>query len=386
MRRLPIRERPDWRAQAEAVGFDFHTIDGEPYWDESACYQFTLRQIEDDLEDPTQELLEMCYEAVERILRSEELLGRLAIPRYLWEYMRASWERNDRDLYGRFDLRYDGTNPAKLYEFNADTPTSLFETAVFQWHWLEQARDEGRVDRAADQFNSVHEQLIYGFNNLGMGRRILHFSCVRDHAEDRGTVGYLMDCAGQAGIETCFLYIDEIGVTGDGRFTDLRDRVLTDWFKLYPWEWLASEEFGRYLPEDTVRIIEPVWKMALSNKGLLAVLWALCPGHPNLLPTYFDDDPKAASLGDAYVKKPLLGREGANVEVYGGSANRILEGPYGAEGFVRQARADLPDFDGNRPVIGSWVVAGKACGIGIREDFNPITSNRSRFLPHVIVG
>ena len=32
-------------------GFDFHSIDGDPYWDESAYYCFTLQQIEDDLEE-----------------------------------------------------------------------------------------------------------------------------------------------------------------------------------------------------------------------------------------------------------------------------------------------------------------------------------------------
>jgi glutathionylspermidine synthase len=36
-------------------------------------------------------------------------------------------------LYGRFDLAYRGDGPPKLLEYNADTPTALFEAAVVQW-------------------------------------------------------------------------------------------------------------------------------------------------------------------------------------------------------------------------------------------------------------
>jgi len=36
------------------------------------------------------------------------------------------------------------------------------------------------------------------------------------------------------------------------------------------------------------------------------------------------------------------------------------EGPYGAEGFVRQAVATLPRFEENYAAIGSWI-AGRWC-------------------------
>ncbi len=61
------------------------------------------------------------------------------------------------------------------------------------------------------------------------------------------------------------------------------------------------------------------------------------------------------------------------------------EGTYGAEGFVRQAIAPIPCFDGQYPVIGSWIIGDEACGIGIREDTSLITRNSSRFVPHAIV-
>ena len=85
MQRIICRERADWREKAAAAGFLFHTIDGLPYWDESAYYAFTLKEIEDDLEAPTAELERMCRELVARAVEDaqERLLAdvlRLVVP------------------------------------------------------------------------------------------------------------------------------------------------------------------------------------------------------------------------------------------------------------------------------------------------------------------
>jgi glutathionylspermidine synthase len=383
VQRCRIAPRPDWQQQARDVGFVHAILDGKPYWDETTYYRFTLAEIEQGLEAPTETLLGMCYDAVDRILGEPALLRRLAIPQTAWDTIAASWRRKDKDLYGRFDLRFDGTAPPKLYEFNADTPTALFEAAVFQWNWLEQNIAHGAFAKDADQFNSIHEKLIAALGKFGIGRRMLHIAGLRDDDEDRLTVEYLEDCARQAGLKTQLIAVSDIGVTAAGQFTDLEDRIITDLFKLYPWEWLLAEPFGQYLLRDTARIIEPAWKMVLANKGLLAVLWEMYPGHELLLPAYFTGDPRVAALGDACVRKPLLGREGRNIAIGGGAPT---EGPYGEEGFVVQGLAELPSYRGHRPVIGSWVIGGEAAGIGIREEDGPITSDTARFVPHVILG
>jgi glutathionylspermidine synthase len=389
MERIGATERSDWKRQATELGFDYNTVDGKPYWDETAYYRFSLAEIETDLEATTQELIGMCYQAVEHIISSEALLRRFAIPEFAWNYLRRSWRRQDKDLYGRFDLRYDGKGPPKLFEFNADTPTALFEAAVFQWKWLEQKLAAGTLPAGVDQFNSIHERLIAAFRGLGLEGRTLHLASLSQHAEDRLTVEYLADCASQAGVATKLLAIADIGVTADHGFTDLDDQVITHLFKLYPWEWLLADAFGAELTWDRTAIIEPIWKMTLSNKGLLAVLWELFPDHPVLLPAYFEDDPRAGALGD-YVRKPLLGREGSNIELVRRGLPRqratSTGEPYGSEGYVRQALAALPEFSGNYPVIGSWVVAGRAAGIGIREEDQLVTSNTARFVPHVILN
>jgi glutathionylspermidine synthase len=385
MRRIACPERDDWRTTAEACGFDFHTIDGERYWDERGYYAFSLDEIERQIEAPTGEIDAMCLELVGHAIDDEEYLRRLKIPEAFWTLLSQSWHRNEASLYGRLDLSFDGRGPAKLLEYNADTPTSIFEAAVFQWTWLEQAIERRITPPRADQFNSIHERLIDAWKKLGHGHH-LHLTGTTENSEDAGTLAYLEDTASQAGLDTTMIDIEDIGWRDDGGFVDLDNRDIELVFKLYPWEWMFHDEFGGRLLEAPTRWIEPPWKAVLSNKGILPLLWEMFPGHPNLLPAFFEDDPNAAQLGTSYVRKPLYSREGANVTLVSAGATLVQqEGPYGAEGFVRQALAPLPNFSDQYPVVGSWLVDHTPCGLSIREDENPITGNTSRFLPHAIL-
>ena len=383
MQRIALRERPDWRAQAERLGFAFHTFDGEPYWDESAAYRFSLPQIEEDLEAPTEELHAMSLALVEEIVASEALLERLGVPAFFREHLAASWRRREPHLYGRLDLAYDGQGPAKLLELNYDTPTALYEAALFQWLWLEQLRLSGELPAAADQFNSIQECLFERFAGLAV-QQPLYFASVRDSLEDRGTIDYLRDIATQAGHDARHIAIEDIGLDRAGGFVDLDERHIPTLFKLYPWEFLLEEDFGPRIAGTFTRFIEPPWKAVLSNKGILALLWERHPGHPNLLPAFFDAEPEA-TLPTGWVRKPLFSREGANIQLHAADGLHLcVPGPYGGAA-VRQACHLLPCFAGQYPVIGSWVVGDRACGIGIREDASPITQDSSRFLPHFIL-
>ncbi|MCI2244322.1 glutathionylspermidine synthase family protein [Xanthomonas sp. PPL568] len=383
MKRIAIFERGDWRAQAAEYGFRFHTIDGQRYWDERAYYAFSLRQIERDLEDPSAELHAMAMGLLDEIVASEALMQRLAIPPAFRDWIADSWRRREPHLYGRLDLAYDGRGPAKLYELNYDTPTSLFESAFFQWQWLEDQRAQGRLPDEADQFNSIHEALLERFAALAGGLPPpLYFAAVRDSEEDQGTIAYLRDCAAQAGVGGELIAIEDIGLSSDGRYTDLDDTVIGALFKLYPLEDMFAERFGQALPGSGLRLLEPPWKALLSNKGILPLLWERHRGHPNLLPAAFDD---GSALPPGWVRKPLHSREGANIVLHL-EDGRVLEsdGPY-AGPYVRQQAHPLPAFEGRYPMVGSWIVGDRACGIGIREDDGPITRDSARFLPHAIV-
>jgi len=370
MQRHACEPRPDWRAKVEGIGLTYHSHETGPYWDESACYEFTASEV-DELEGAARDLHFLCIDAAEAVIRND-WWDRLAIPPPAVPSILNSWEREDFSIYGRFDLAYDGTSAPKLLEYNADTPTALVEAAVAQWFWLQDTRPW------ADQFNSIHERLIEAWRRWN-GRSI-HFSSIKDHAEDEQTVLYLRDTCVQAGIETRMVPVGDIGWDPRRRcFLDLDNVRIDTCFKLYPWEWLWREQFAVHLPSEPVRFLEPAWKMLLSNKGLLPVLWELFPEHPNLLPAYDSTD----RLGASYVAKPKLSREGANIAwVEGGVVVEETEGGYGAEGRVYQALAAIPAFEGNHPVCGVWIVDHEPAGLGIREDCRRITSNLSRFVPH----
>ena len=370
---MTTKPRADWRAHVEReLGFAFHTIDGAPYWDETACYRFGAAEI-DTLEAATTELEQMALELVDRVVRDgEPSYHRLCIARAAWDAIERSWKAVEKNLYGRFDLCYDGGAPPHLLEYNADTPTALFEAAVVQWDWL------GATRPGCDQFNSIHEKLIEAWRRFGLGRNRVYFSGVRDHAEDNGTLDYLRDTAIQAGLRTDRIAIEDIG-WGGGGFVDLDEQPINVLFKLYPWEWLVNEPFGTRLLSGNATIIEPAWKMVLSNKAMLALLWEMAPGHPNLLEAALEP----SRISGQMVRKPIYSREGANIQVL--NAGRVISetsGAYGAEGFVYQAHVAMPKFDGHYPVIGSWVVASEPAGIGIREDSTAITRDTSRFVPH----
>ena len=382
MKRIASPVRPDLDVVCRDLGFAFAYADDEPYWDESVRYEFVREEVECDIEASTAELYAMCLELAARAVRDERTLQRLGVPEASWDAVAASWRASEPSVYGRFDLGYGGDGPAKLLEFNGDTPTSLYEAAVFQWHWLEAGQLRGWLPRNADQFTSLHEALIARWHAVWPGRR-LHFAAM-DNVEDRGTVEYLADTAVQAGRAVRVLRMGDIGLKG-GRFVDLADAPIEVLFKLYPWEWLLRDPFGQSTAMGTIRMVEPAWKMMLSSKGILPLLWRLAPGHPNLLPAFFAGEADAAALGDSWVCKPVHSREGANITIVErGFAAARTGGPYSGPA-VLQALHPLPNFEGMRPVVGSWIVGDKPCGMGIREDATAITGNRSRFVPHAIV-
>ncbi|MBT5048772.1 MAG: glutathionylspermidine synthase family protein [Rhodospirillaceae bacterium] len=385
MKRIPVKPRAGLAAAAAKHDFEFQEGVGIPYWDESAYYQFTPREIEEDLEGPATEIEGLCFQVVARAMEDETVFRRLGIAEFFWDYIADSWQNQEKNLYGRMDFSYDGNGPAKLLEYNADTPTTLYESAVFQWEWLEEATQENLLPEGCDQFNDIHEKIVASFPHLGITGP-LHLASNQDVEDDRGTLDYIGECAKEAGLTPLVLAMEDIGMGEDSQFTDLDDRVISSLFKLYPWEWIMEEEFGLNLPASGVRFIEPPWRAILSNKGLLPLLWEMFEGHPNLLPAYFDGDPAASAIGDSYVRKPLLSRQGANIEIVrDGKTELHNEGPYGAEGHIVQAFHPLPDIDGNFPLIGCWLIASQAVGLGIREDTTLVTGKNARFVPHVIL-
>ena len=406
MQKTPLSERPNWRDHARDVGFTFADMHGEPYWDETSAYAFTLDQIEADIEDPATELHAMCREAVAQIIASEQLMEGLAIPEEHRDLVAESWRSEDPEIYGRFDFSYNGNGPAKLLEYNADTPTSLYESAAFQWQWLEDQLAAGVLPERTDQFNGIHEALVARFAEVFEADSDLHFTAVAGNPEDYGTVEAMGWAAREAGLGAHYCDLDKIALSEDGQFLDDEDRRIAVLFKLYPWEDLLRDEYAAHIAGSGCLFLEPAWKAVLSNKGLLPVLWQMFEGHRNLLPAFFERDiaeamsgqgsaaPECAAafdraqaqLATGHVRKPILSREGASVSIY--KAGEIIEQStntdYAEHPRIIQAYAPLPKFDGFRPVVGAWIVGQTCAGIGMREDRSRITQDLSRFKPHYI--
>jgi glutathionylspermidine synthase len=398
MWRHSSRPRKGWRGTVVREGLIFPDTarpDGStvPYWNEAAWYEFTLSQVE-EIEAATETLWGMCEEAAAR-MAADLSDARLGLPEGSLAYARESLARCDPSVYARFDLRYDGLEPPTMLELNGDTPTGLVETGVAQWTWVEQVLPD------TDQFNSLHDRLVQRWRDLAASGRIpdhtVHFlwSEADEAHEEEMTVHYMRDTAIQAGLTTYGQPIEHVRWheavdEATGRvlfrgFVDAMGQPITTTFKLYPWEVMLGEEFGAHLlgkrEQRPVRWIEPAWKLLLSTKALLPVLWEMFPGHPNLVPAYFDE-PRDL---EEWVAKPLHGREGDNITLHTRDAPDVtMGGGYGAEGYVFQQYVELPNLDGNNVVLGSWIVDGQAAGMIVRESDGPITDYFSRVAPHAI--
>lgn len=408
---------------------------------------FTTAEIE-VLDRAATAVFEMFDKAGDWLAGHPEMLSRMGIPEWAHKAVIDSWWRQDPDteeyfasVFGRFDFSFGGLDhqdpsyrTPKLLEYNADTPTTLPESAISQWHW-HTATDTGK-----DQWNSIFEDLIAAWRrNLRhiekiLGRKpIVYFACQGDLPTDEDLINttLMRDTCAAAGYETRFIYMEDIGLGDDGKFYDFSpasldsagvgphdegtvieatlrpDQHLDVVFKLYPWEYILEEEFGKAVFADMARLprftdgnyqggtfwVEPPYKLMWSNKAILAVLWHLFKdteaGQMYLLPAYFEDE-KPPDM-HTYVRKALLGREGANVTfIQDGQVTTATDGDYDDSGYIVQGLHPLPvHYDGPSELpmhvmTGVWMIDGKPAGMCLRECASPITNNTAYFLPHAI--
>ncbi len=418
MKRVDLTARPGWQGVVERQGLVFHSpaaMAPEPYWQESAAYQFSAREI-DRLEAAANELQGMCLQAAQHVI-DRQRYTELEIPPAAVPMIEWSWNQESPAVYGRFDIAWGGEHSGsapKLLEYNADTPTSLLEAAVIQWSWLEEVGSGlpgvETISGKADQFNSIHERLIAKWRDVqSYLTEPVYFASLQpgapdastalDLSEDYLTTTYLQDTANQAGLKTQAIAMQDIG-WNDPRhaFMDLEENQIFSMFKLYPWEAMVAEEFGPAALDTypSMTWIEPIWKMLLSNKGILPILWELFPGHELLLEAHFEGGAPGSFAGagygmGSYVRKPIHGREGANIRMVRANAPTVETlGPYGGRGFIRQALAPETRFEDRAglqrwPVLGLWMVDQECGGMGIRESRGPVTDNLSSFIPHYFV-
>ncbi|KAK1974699.1 hypothetical protein LZ30DRAFT_754555 [Colletotrichum cereale] len=407
MRRVPVEKRPDATRLVQSQGLVYADAIGpngsEHYWPDDRYYSFTQEEIE-LLERAAKDVFGMCCEAADYLVDRPDMMEKMAIPAFAYKQITESWNREPAwgSVYGRFDVCFGGLQhpdprlrSPKFYEFNADTPTTLLESACIQWSWLEQ------TGCGNDQFNSITESLVEAWKRnmtlidekLGYKPTVYFATCDSDSTgEDAMNCMVLMETCQIAGWDTKAISMGEIGISvTDGRFHDLKGNHLDVVFKLYPWEYMVEEGAGKLCftdmdGSDGTIWIEAPYKMLWSNKALFAVLWSLFKDDERskwLLPTYFGDEDIPASL-TRYARKPIFSREGSGVtlEENGKVIQNTSDDGYGKEGYVVQELALPPDFkdaedNSHYPVLGIWMVDGEPAGMGIREAATPITTNVS---------
>ena len=377
----------------EQIGFEWHTDTDETSYLADQLIEVSEAEAEAYYE-ATNELYDMFVAAGEHVIEND-LLHDIGIPFNLVEQVKESWESDVHwHLYGRFDLAggIDG-KPIKLLEFNADTPTALFETAIVQWAMLKQnGMDESNqfnvlYDALLDNFKRLVtlEESVDGFEERYDGWKFL-FTSIKGNAEEENTVKLLQYIATEAGYDTEFAYIDDIEFDSDeGIFIGEQSYEL--WFKLIPWEDIAIEEsdlaalIGDIVANQKAIIFNPVYTLMFQSKAILSILWELYPNHPLLLET--SSEPLE---GKKQVKKPIYGREGGSVSIIesDGTISYHEDGEYDEFDSIYQEYVELPrDSQGNKYQAGVFY-AYEACGLGYRKG-GEVMNNMSKFVGHVVV-
>lgn len=338
------------------------------------------------------ELYDMFVNAAQFVI-DNNLFHEIGIPFNLIELIKGSWENDVHwHLYGRFDLAggIDGL-PIKLLEFNADTPTSLFESAIVQWAML---KDNGLEE--SSQFNGIYEALEANFKRLVTlqenvddfedryeGWKFL-FSSIRGNTEEENTVRLLQHIASEAGFDTHFAFVDEIEFSDDGIFYNNEQYEL--WFKLIPWEMIALETpdlamlLTNIIKNQKAIILNPAYTLLFQSKGILKILWDLYPNHPLLLESSF------APLKDKkQIQKPIFGREGESIKILDEHGNTIAhqEGEYDKHKMLFQEYTKLANDSKGSYYQAGLFFAFESCGIGFRKG-GDIINNTSKFVGHII--
>ncbi len=385
-----LQVKPLSKEYLEKIGFLWHSdIDGSNYIADELVV--LSKQEAKAFEDAANELYDMFVEAGDFIIENN-LFHEIGIPFNLVDLIKKSWESDVHwHLYGRFDFAggVDGV-PIKLLEFNADTPTALFESAILQWAIVK----ENNLQEKA-QFNFIYEALLdnfkrivtlsedtSNFEELYEGWNFL-FSSIKGNIEEENTTRFLEYIAKNAGFSTNFAYIDEVEFDEEGIY--YQDKKYELWFKLIPWEDIAIDEpdlavlLTSIVNNQEAIIFNPAYTLMFQSKAFLKVLWDLFPNHPLLLETSFEP------LNKMQVRKPIFGREGGDVAILNEKGEVLEEKKdiYGSMKMIYQEYTPLPcDERGNFYQAGVFY-AYEACGVGFRRG-GKILDNMSKFVGHII--
>ena len=324
----------------------------------------------------------------------DDRLRGLGVPDFAVPLIRWSVENEwDNYLVGRFDFAGGLDDlPLHLIEFNADTASLLPETVLIQPEVVKQAG-------LAPAPNDLLAALTENAQRLGGGRSdTANVAAHLGSLDDSHNINVLIQAATAAKwgrTDNMELPTLEINPDEGVFFESGPDRWIHygTMLKFFPWDFAALEEpeLWNYLAElimaGKLRVLNPAWTMLLQSKALLVYAHKDNPGHPLLLPTALDP----ADLPDplaGYVRKPVFGRMGENIEIVMNGRNVVAEtrGDYGQGPFVYQQLAKFAtDRDDHRYQLSTYV-APRACALCCRRQDDAIIDDDGEFVPLALAG
>jgi glutathionylspermidine synthase len=438
MQPIKVIRRPHWQQHIRENAYQADVLSDptQKYWVEALPQPFAIQfqtQEETAIATATEKLWEMCVAFLDRFF-TEDIAGevdwrlaQLKIPAEYWEAIKLSWDRTvpveDLALCTRFDLAVTASGAIKLLEINGETPLLGAET-IYQWNWYvdykrNHQNSQYPLPSDANQFNEFWDRIA------GQWRRI-----VADYQLKETGISFLVDETLEEDLEMAMqliqilhddvdpnIYVQIVylrgledddgkevqrglGLDEDGHFIDHVNQRIPVLWKMYDWSDIQNDMANnnstvalvRQLESGTVKILEPLWKQVLSNKGAMVMMWEQFKGTPDrqyLLPTYFEQDISIEAtqlvLG-MHVRKPMLGLEGVgtSIETGIGALEQRDSLGYGREGSIIQAYIELPEAFGYHYTIGSWVIDGEAAGVIIRGDTSRITGRHCLIIPHIV--
>jgi len=384
---VPLPGRAEKRIQQEGYSW---FLEGEN--DEYVSSDAILVSI-DEL-DAYRVASEACYAmyrtALDHVLKYN-LWSKLGLPDGIVPLIKHDLSRDLPHICGRLDLSGGIEDiDVKLIEFNADTCTSLPESAYFQTWIQEPVRSEYK-----GQFNNILLQLKITFQELrtkNPDKLPTLLLCSLGYIEDQLNLRVIHDAAVSAGFEVDYANLEDVVFGDDGVFLKSDEGFVQYFFmyKLIPWEFIIFEEpelltiITKLSIDHGLIVLNPSYSIAMQAKHMLSILHELFPDHPNILPAF---DNEFSLSGTAYVTKSNFGRLGENIKILDENRKVLAEtdGAYGKFSKVHQAYAFMyQDDDEDIYQAGMYMCNGKASCLSFRRRDALIIDDDAEFVSHVL--
>ncbi|PIR37342.1 MAG: bifunctional glutathionylspermidine amidase/glutathionylspermidine synthase [Alphaproteobacteria bacterium CG11_big_fil_rev_8_21_14_0_20_39_49] len=379
-----------------------HTL--ATYPENEGRYFFISDTAKEKLRKATNELHAIFLKATEFVIDNHSFLQKFNFPPALIPRIEKSWHnRQNENIMGRFDFSLTEKG-LKLYEYNVDSAGCQVECGLIQGLWAK----AHHITEGEDAGGELFSKLIHAWKNLKIKQ---HIHILQDDDIDETYLAlFIKSAMEKAGYSTSIIKGIENNLlwNEDHHVTDSNGTPINEVWKTWAWETAIDELRDDKIDEvafldgkkhinkkpklidillnSEVMVYEPLWTLIPSNKAILPVLWHLYPNHQHLLESHFELTPKL--LKNGYVKKPIVGRCGNNIEIISNTQETLASsgGNFENQDMVYQELFALPNINGQNIQLCSFTVEGVYAGACLRSDPSLIIQSKSDVLPLRVVN